>query len=251
MSADPIIEFALRMGDNTLVLGQRVCAWCGHAPVLEEDIAFANIALDLIGQTRMWLGLAGELEGKGRTADDLAYWRNDGAFRNCLLTEQPNGDFGHTLMRQYLFDAWHYPMLTALTQSSDPRIAEIAAKSVKEVAYHLDRSRDLVIRLGDGTPVSHDRMQTALDALWRFSGELTTADEIDDVLAASGVAPALADIEAQYREETAGVFRAATLTVLDDAMMQTGGKTGFHSEALGPLLAEMQFLHRSHPGATW
>ncbi len=247
MADNPTVEFALRMGDNCLVLGQNVSAWCGHAPVLEEDIALANVALDLIGQTRMWLGLAGELEGKGRSADDLAFLRDVREFRNCLLVEQPNSDFGQTLMRQFLFDAWHHPMLKMLSGAADARVAEIAEKSVKEAAYHLDRSTDLIIRLGDGSDESHHRMQGALDRLWRYSGELMAADAIDEAV----VGPGLGDIEAQYKDYTSKVFGEATLTIPEAAFMQKGGKVGLHTEALGHMLADMQFLQRSYPGAQW
>ena len=251
MGRESKFECALRMGDNCLILGQQVGAWCGHAPVIEEDIALANVALDLIGQTRLWLGYAGAAEGAGKSADDLAFLRDARDFRNVLLVEQPNGDFGQTLMRQFLFDAWHHPMLDALTESSEPGIAEIAEKSVKEAAYHLERSRDLVIRLGDGSDESRRRMQTALDALWRFTGELTTPDDLDDALAAEGVAPDLAEIEARYLGIVRAACDAATLAMPEDAFMQTGGKTGMHTEALGYLLADMQFLQRAYPGATW
>ncbi len=247
MSDNPTYEFALRMGDNCLVLGQSVSAWCGHAPILEEDIALANVALDLIGQTRMWLGLAGELEGKGRSADDLAFLRDARAFRNCLLVEQPNGDFGQTLMRQFLFDAWHHPMLKALADADDARIAEIAEKSVKEAAYHLDRSTDLIIRLGDGSDESHRRMQAALDRLWRYTGELYAADAIDEAVLGGGVRK----IEEQYKDYTSKAFNEATLTFPEATFMHKGGKAGLHTEALGPLLADMQILQRSHPGAQW
>ena len=251
MTADNVIEFTLRMGDNCLVLGQRVSEWCGHAPILEEDIALANTALDLIGQTQFWLGLAGELEGKGRTADDLAFKRDAREFKNCLLVEQENGDFGQTLMRQFLFDAWHHPMLKALTESKNERIAEIAAKSVKEAAYHLDRSSDLVIRLGDGSQESHDRMQSALNALWRFSGELTAPDAVDEALAEEDVAPDLNAIRALYDATAARVLNEAQLTPPEGAFMQTGGKAGLHGEALGYMLSEMQHLQRAFPGARW
>jgi ring-1,2-phenylacetyl-CoA epoxidase subunit PaaC len=160
------------MGDNTLILGHRVSEWCGHAPVLEEDIALANTALDLIGQTQMWLGLAGEVEGQGRSADDLAFLRDAWDFRNLLLVEQPNGDFGRTILRQFLFDAWHVEMLTRLVGSSDDRVAAIAAKAVKEAAYHVERSGDTVIGLGDGTEESHARMQAALDQLFPYVAEM-------------------------------------------------------------------------------
>ena len=183
MAEGALFEFLCRMGDNTLVLGHRVSEWCGHAPVLEEDIALANTALDLIGQTQMWLGLAGEVEGKGRSADDLAMLRDAWDFRNVLLAEQPNGDFGQTMMRQFLFDAWHVEMLAALTRSSDARIAAIAAKAVKEAAYHVERSGDTVIGLGDGTTESHRRMQAALDLLWPYVGEMFLPDAVDAAMA--------------------------------------------------------------------
>ena len=177
-------DFALQMGDNALILGHRLSEWCGHAPVLEEDIALANTALDLIGHARMWLGYAGEVEGAGRTADDLAYHRDAGAFRNALLVEQPNGDFGQTLMRQFLFDCAHLTLLEGLSDTADPQVSQIAAKAGKEVHYHLERSADLVIRLGDGSEESHRRMQAALDALWPFVAELTTPSDAERALLA-------------------------------------------------------------------
>jgi ring-1,2-phenylacetyl-CoA epoxidase subunit PaaC len=247
---EDVFVFSLRMGDNALILAQRVAAWCGHAPALEEDIAMANVGLDLLGQAKLWLALAGEIEGKGRSADDLAYLRDARAFRNCLLVEQPNGDYGATLMRQFLFDTWHHPMLLRLTKSSDQRIADIAAKSAKEAEYHLDRSRDLVIRLGDGTAESHARLQRALDALWPFAGELTAPDDVDEALLARAVAPDLAEVARECARATARTLRDATL-VVPEAAVRKGGKTGYHSEELGYVLAEMQFLQRAYPGAKW
>lgn len=244
-------ELALRMGDNTLILGQRVGAWCGHAPALEEDIALANVALDLIGQTKMWLSLAGEVEGRGRTADDLAFLRDARAFRNALLVEQPNGDFAHTLMRQFLFDAWHLPMLRGLKLSSDKKVAEIAEKAEKEARYHLERSEDLILRLGDGTEESHDRMQTALDTLFPFAGELIAADPIDAELADRKLAPDLGGIGRQYVDYLGAIFVEATLKAPFDAAVRKGGKQGLHSEHLGYILADMQFLQRAYPGAKW
>ncbi len=244
-------DFAQRMGDNTLILGQQVSAWCGHAPVLEEDIALANVALDLIGQTRLWLGLAAELQGEGRSADDLAFLRDAREYKNCLLVEQPNGDFAHTLMRQYLFDAWHLPMLTALKSSSNSRIADIAEKSAKEATYHLERSENLVISLGDGNQESHDRMQAALETLWPFTGELTTSDALDEELAASGIAPDLGSIKTRYENHLSATLDAATLVAPEDVGMRKGGKSGLHSEGLGFILADMQWLQRAYPGATW
>jgi len=248
---DPVFEFALRMGDNCLILAQRVGAWCGHAPVLEEDIALANTALDLIGQTKLWLGLAGELEGAGRSADDLAFLRDSRDFRNCLLVEQPNGDFGQTLMRQFLFDAWHHPMLKALTQSGDARVAEIAEKAVKEAAYHLDRSHDLVVRLGDGSAESHGRMQSALDALWPFTDELTSADEAEQAAAEAGAAPDFRSLQPRWEATVRAAFADGALSPPEDVFMRTGGKAGLHSEAFDYLVGEMQMLQRTHPGARW
>jgi len=246
-----VFEFLLRMGDNTLVLGHRVSEWCGHSPVLEEDIALANTALDLIGQTQMWLGLAGEVEGHGRTADNLAYLRDVAQFRNVLLVERPNGDFGNTLMRQFLFDAWHHEMLKALTSSADPRVAEIAAKAVKEVAYHLERSADLVIRLGDGTEESHNRMQAALDDTWTYTGELFLADEADRTVAEAGIAPDLENLRPGWDAVVADLLEQATLRRPDGTYVHKGGKRGVHTEHLGFILADMQFLQRAYPGATW
>lgn len=240
-----------RLGDNTLILGHRVSEWCGHAPVLEEDIALANMALDLIGQTQLWLGLAAAVEGRGRDADGLAFLRDAWHFRNILLVEQPNRDFGHTLMRQFLFDAWHQPMLRALEGSSDARIAEIAAKAGKEVAYHLERSADLVIRLGDGTAESHARMQSALDRLWPYTGEMFAADEVDARLAQDGILPAPETLRAPWEANVAEVLSAATLTRPAGGFAHTGGRQGRHSEHLGHLLAAMQWLQRAYPGATW
>lgn len=248
---DMVFEFLLRMGDSTLILGHRVSEWCGHAPALEEDIALANTALDLIGQTRLWLGLAGEVEGKRRGADNLAYLRDAREFRNLLLTERPNGDFGKTLMRQFLFDAWHGLMLDALRGSSDTRIAEIAEKAAKEVAYHFERSRDLVIRLGDGTAESHGRMQVALDDLWPYTGEMFIDEASDAELAAAGLAPTPSSLKAAWDSLVASVLCEATLAKPADGHMHKGGKRGIHTEHLGYVLAEMQFLQRAYPGATW
>lgn len=252
MGADPLFEFACRMGDNALILGHRVSEWCGHSPVLEEDIALANTALDLIGQTQLWLGLAGEVEGKGRTADNLAYLRDAWDFRNLLLVEQPNGDFGVTMMRQFLFDAWHLPMLQGLAGSSDTRVAGIARKAVKEVAYHLERSTATVVGLGDGTTQSHDRMQAALNLMWPYVGEMFESDAVDATLAEAGIAPDPAGLREAYDAHVAGVMAAATLDLPDSRFTHKGGKSGKgHSEHLGHILSTMQFLQRAYPGATW
>ncbi|MBN2759557.1 MAG: phenylacetate-CoA oxygenase subunit PaaC [Rhodobacteraceae bacterium] len=246
-----MFEGLCRLGDSTLVLGHRVSEWCGHAPVLEEDIALANTALDLIGQTQMWLGLAGEVEGRGRTADALAFHRDVWEFRNLLLVERPNGDFGHTLMRQFLFDAWHQPMLAGLAQSQDARVAEIAEKAGKEVAYHLERSADLVIRLGDGSDESHARMQDALDMLWPYTGEMMVPDATDIALAEAGIMPDLTGLRGTWDALVRDVLAEATLVIPDGSFMHKGGKQGQHSEHLGHMLAIMQFLPRAYPDATW
>ncbi len=249
---EALFEFLLRTGDNTLVLGHRVSEWCGHSPVLEEDIALANTGLDLIGQTQMWLGLAGEIEGEGRTADNIAFLRDVWDFRNLLLVELPNGDYGRTLMRQFLFDAWHALLLGKLVESANARIAEIAAKARKEVAYHLDRSSEMVIALGDGTAESRRRMQEALDALYPYVGEAFHPDAVDAVLAAEGVAPDPAALRADYDALLGRVLGAATLAIPEDVYDQRGGKTGFrHTEHLGHLLTQMQWLQRAYPGAAW
>jgi ring-1,2-phenylacetyl-CoA epoxidase subunit PaaC len=240
-----------RMGDNTLILGHRVSEWCGHAPVLEEDIALANMALDLIGQTQLWLGYAAEVEGHGQSADDLAFLRDAWHFRNLLLVERPNRDFGHTLMRQFLFDAWHQPMLKALEESSDDRIADIARKAGKEVAYHLERSADLVIRLGDGTDESHARMQDALERLWPYAGEMFFADEVDVRLAHEGIMPDPAGLRGAWDTTVTEILAEATLTRPESDFFHKGGKQGRHSEHLGHLLTSMQWLQRAYPGATW
>ncbi len=252
VTQEQLFEFLCRMGDNTLVLGHRVSEWCGHAPVLEEDIALANTALDLIGQTQMWLGLAGEVEGKGRTADDLAMLRDVWDFRNVLLVEQPNGDFGQTMLRQFLFDAWHLAMLRELSKSSHEQIAAIAAKAVKEVQYHVERSGDTVIGLGDGTSESHKRMQDALNLLWPYVGEMFVSDAVDDAVAGAGIAPNLADLRLQFDAMVKPILGEATLIIPEGGFAHKGGKTGFqHSEHLGHLLTQMQWLQRAYPGASW
>lgn len=250
-SGDPLLEFLLRMGDNCLVLGHRTSEWCGHTPVLEEDIAIANVSLDLIGQAQLWLEIAGEVEGKGHSADNLAYLRDAGGFRNFLLAEQPNGSYGQTMMRQFLFDAWHYFMLRRLENSSERRIAEIAEKAVKEVTYHLERSTDLVIRLGDGTPESHQFMQEALELLWPYTGQMFDADGIDEAAIASGIMPVPGEIRPDWDDHVGRALKAATLEIPREAYLHKVPARNVHTEHLGYILADMQFLQRAYPGATW
>ena len=249
---DALFQFLLRMGDNTLVLGHRVSEWCGVSPVLEEDIALANTALDMIGQTQFWLGLAGEVEGKGRSADDLAFLRDVWDFRNVLMVELPNGDFGQTLMRQFLFDAWASIMLGRLMNSSDKRVADIAEKASKEVAYHVERSADTVVGLGDGTPESHAKMQAALDLLYPYVGELFESDAVDAAMVSAGIAPDPASLREEYDALIERVLSEATLTVPASKFTHKGGRTGYmHTEYLGHMLTQMQWLQRAYPGATW
>ncbi|MGV7209403.1 1,2-phenylacetyl-CoA epoxidase subunit PaaC [Oxalobacteraceae bacterium A2-2] len=249
---DPQVSYLLRLGDNTLILAQRLCALCGKGPALEEDMALSNVALDLLGQTRMWYEYAGELEGQGRDEDSLAYHRDAHDFKNCLLVEQPNGDYAHTMMRQFLFDTWHYFLLRGLCDASDARVAGIAQKALKEVTYHVRRSGDLIVRMGDGTAISHAKTQSAADELWMYSGELFVCDEVELAMAQQGVAPDAALLRAAWLEHVAEIFEEATLAMPPaDAWMQNGGKQGRHTEHLGYILAEMQYLQRAYPGATW
>ncbi len=247
-----LLEFVLRQGDNALVLGHRMSEWCGTGPALEEDIALANTALDLIGQTQMWLAYAAELEGRDRSANDLAFMRDATDFRNLLLLEQPNRDFGHTMMRQFLFDAYQVPFLQALESSADQRVADIAAKSGREARYHLERSSDIVIALGDGTEESHRRMQDALDRLWSYAGEMFVTDETDIAMHNAAIAPDLKLIHAQWNDTVQARLNKATLAVPDSTFVHKGGKNGVrHEEHLGHMLATMQVLQRSYPNSVW
>ena len=247
----PLVEYLLRLGDDRLVLGHRLSEWCGHGPILEEDIATANLALDLLGHATMWLRLAGQLEGEGRDEDALAYWRDEHEFRNLQLCELPNSDFGFTILRQFLFDAWSLQLLDALTRSSHAELAAISAKALKETRYHLRHSSEWVVRLGDGTEESHRRMQAALDELWPWTGELSYQNEVDQALHAQGVVPELVALRAPWEVLTRDVLTRATLTIPEGPPRMTGGRFGRHTEHLGHMLAEMQIVARSHPGAKW
>jgi ring-1,2-phenylacetyl-CoA epoxidase subunit PaaC len=244
-----IFEYLLRHGDSCLILGHRVSEWCGHAPELEEDIALANIGLDLTGQAERFLSLAGAREGKGRDADALAYLRDAWDFRNALLCERPNGDFAHTMVRQFLFDAWQVEAYEALASSPERDLAALAAKAGKEAAYHLRHSGEWVVRLGDGTEESHTRTQAALDALWEYTGEFFETDAVTAALA--GIVPDPVSLKPAWDKAVGAVLAEATLRKPKDGWTQTGGHSGRHSEALGHLLATMQFLPRAYPGAVW
>ena len=246
------IEYLLRLADSALIHGQRLCEWCRRAPALEEELALMNVGLDLVGQARNWYEYAVELLDDGRDADHLAFRRDERAFRNLLLVEQPNGDFAVTMTKQFLYDAWHFHVLRQLSESSDARIAAIAAKGLKEVTYHLRRSGEWVERLGDGTEESHKRMLAAIPQVWRFTVELTNADEVEQRLFAEGVAPNPEELAAAWRAKVADIFASATLPLPEPAVnFYLSGRRGLHTEHLGILLAEMQFLQRAYPDATW
>ena len=255
VTATPLVEGLLRLGDNALVLSQRLSAWCGHGPAIEEDMALTNVALDLLGQSRMWLSLAGTAEGEGRDEDALAYLRDANQFRNVLLTELPDEDYARTIVRQFFFDVWHYFLLERLTHSTHSDIAAIAAKSLKEVTYHVRRASDMIVRLGDGTAESHQRMQDAVDALWPYTGELFVDDAIDMDWEKEGWGPKVSSLQPAWSEHVGQVMAEATLTLpAAEAAMHAafrGGRCGRHTEHLGFLLAEMQFLQRAYPGASW
>lgn len=249
---DDLTEFLLRMGDSALVQAQRLCEWTGKAPALEEELALMNVGLDLVGQARNWLDYAAERIDDGSDADSLAYLRDERHYRNVLMVEQPNGDFAVTMLKQFLFDAWQYPMLTQLRHSEDKRVAAIAAKSLKEVTYHLRRSSEWVERLGDGTEESHERMVNAVKTIWRFSYEFLTLTEQEAALSEKHTLGDIRDVSAQWQARVNQVFLSATLTVPDAAQpFYLNSREGVHSEHLGFLLAEMQFLQRAHPNASW
>lgn len=249
-----LFEYLLRLGDDRLVLGHRLSEWCGHGPILEEDIALSNVALDLLGQATMFLRLAGEVEGKGRDEDALAYFREVVDFRNCQLVELPKGDFAVTIARQFLFDVHAVVLLDAVSKGSNAEIAAIAAKSLKEAKYHVRHSGEWMLKLGDGTEESHRRAQQAIDSLWRFTGELFAADDVDRAMQDAGIAPDPAALRPTWEAIVREVLDRATLTIPLDtprAPGVRGGRTGAHTEFLGHMLAEMQIIARSHPGATW
>lgn len=243
--------YALRLGDDALVLTQRLSEWSSRAPELEEDVALTNIALDLLGQARMLLSHAAELEGAGRTEDDLAYLRDERAFTNVQMVEQPIGDFAVTIARQLLFSTYQLLLYTALRTSTDATIAAVAAKAVKEVAYHVDHAEQWTRRLGEGTAVSNARMQAGLDAMWPFVAELFEADDLVRALSAEGVAVDPTTQQAEWDRRIDAVLADATLERPTSSWTARGGRDGVHSEHMGFLLAELQNLHRSHPGATW
>jgi len=246
-----LFRYVLRIGDLSLVLGQRLGEWVGHAPAIEEDLGLANIALDLIGQARLLLSYAGELEGRDRGEDEIAFLREQGEYLNPTLVEQPNVDFGQTIVRQVLIDAFQLELYERLTNSADERLAAIAEKAVKECRYHLRYSSDWLVRLGDGTAESRARVQSALERLWPYTVELFAEDDLDREMADCGIAPRLADVQAAWSMRIDDVLAEATLERPRDRPYAWFGKCGEHSEHLGYLLADMQYMQRAYPGARW
>jgi ring-1,2-phenylacetyl-CoA epoxidase subunit PaaC len=247
----PLVLFLLRRADDALILGHRLSEWCGHAPMPEEDMALANIGLDLIGQARTLYDAAAAAEGAGNDEDRYAYLRDAPQFRNLLLAEQPNGDFARTIARQFFYSAFADPYWRAMRQSTDATLAAIAAKSEKESAYHLRHASEWMVRLGDGTAESHRRAQDSVDALWPFTGEMFEADAAEHELIAAGIAADPAPLRGMWDETLRGVLARAGLAMPSGTWMQTGGRGGRHTEHLGHLLAEMQHLARTYPGAVW
>lgn len=243
--------YTLRLADDLLILSQRLGEWCGHGPILEEDIALTNRALDHLGEARNLLTYAGQVEGKGRSEDDLAYLRMERQFTNVKLMEQTNGDYAHTMVRSFLFDAYHLPLMQALLKSTDEQLAAIAGKAVKEATYHLRASSEWIIRFGDGTAESHQRAQAALDNLWTYTGELFESDAVVVEMTKAGVAPDIAAIKATWSKTVDQVLAEATLKRPADEFMMTGGRKGLHSEHMGFILAEMQHVTRAYPGVSW
>jgi ring-1,2-phenylacetyl-CoA epoxidase subunit PaaC len=248
---DQLLRYVLRLGDLSLVLGQRLGEWVGHSPAIEEDLGLANIALDLIGQARLLLGYAAEIEDCGRSEDDIAFLREQGEYFNPTLVEQPNGDFGQTIVRQVLIDAFQLELYERLATSVDERLAAVAAKSVKETRYHLRYSGGWLVRLGDGTEESRARVQSALERLWPYTAELFVEDDLDRAMTERGVAPRLVDVQAAWSSRIDALLAEATLDRPGDRPYSWLGKHGQHSEHLGYMLAEMQYLQRTYPGARW
>ncbi len=248
---DATYTYALRLGDDALILSHRLSELCGKGPILEEDLAQTNIALDMIGRAQALLKYASDCEGKGRTEDDIAYRRAENNYYNHLLAEQPNGDFAHTIARQLFLSVFEYLFYTELEKSRDHALAAIASKTVKEIRYHMQHAVDWTLRLGDGTEESHQRMQTAINDLWMYTGELFEMDEVETHLMRDGVAVDLIPLRIQWQNDISEVLSKATLRYPDEVFIQSGGRKGIHTEYLGHILAEMQYLQRTYPDAIW
>ncbi len=247
-----LFNFAVKHADDRLILGHRLAEWCSTAPILEEDIAMSNIALDLLGQSVLFLKYAAELENSNRTEDDLAYLRTEKEFRNALLCEQNTDDFAYAIARQFFFDVYDYYLMEELAKSSDEQIKGIAEKSVKEAKYHLRHSSEWMLRLGDGTEESHKRIAEAVEFLWMYTGELFETDGDDELLKSEGIIPDLLGLKAKWYESVSQLLAKATLEVPSiDLFMQSGGRKGYHTENLGHILSDMQYLRRLYPDAKW
>jgi ring-1,2-phenylacetyl-CoA epoxidase subunit PaaC len=251
VSETPLVLYTLRRADDALILGHRLSEWCGHAPMLEEDMALANMGLDLLGQARELYSYAARVEGQGNDEDKFAYLRDVRQYRNLLLVEQPNGDFAHTLVRQFFYAAFADLYWRAMMSSRDTTLAAVAAKSEKESAYHLRHSSEWILRLGDGTAESHRRAQTAIDDLWAFTGEMFGVDDSDRDLIDAGIAVDPATLRSQWLKTVSDIVTEATLVLPKSDWMQQGGRSGRHSEHLGHLLSELQSMQRTFPGVTW
>ena len=246
-----LLQYTLRLGDNALILGQRLAEWCGHGPVLEQDIALSNIALDQLGQARMLMQYAAEQKGEEFTEDKMAFFRDVTEYKNLLILELENGDWGKTIARQFLFDTYNYFLYTELLKSNDEHIRAVAQKAIKEITYHAQWSAEWVIRLGDGTEESRERVQDSIDDLWEWTGEMFTMDAVDQAMVEAGIGADLNKIRDSWNEKVSQILDIATLEKPQDGWMQSGGKQGEHSEYLGYLLAEMQHLPRMYPEAKW
>jgi ring-1,2-phenylacetyl-CoA epoxidase subunit PaaC len=248
---EALFNYLLRLGDNAAILGHRLSEWCGHGPELEEDIAIINTALDLLGHARSLYTYAGEVEGKGRDEDDIAYLREERQYRNALICELPNGHYGDTIARQFLFDQLNFHLFSELVNSNDKTIAAISAKAIKEIRYHLRRSTEWTLRLGDGTEESRNRIQQSFDDIWMFTGDLFVQDESDEVIISSGIGPDMNKIRSLWKETVKEILAEATLTMPEDGWMQSGSKEGRHTEHMGYILAELQYMQRAYPGCEW
>lgn len=251
MKNEALYKYLLRLGDDSLILGQRLAEWCGHGPILEEDIAMTNISLDLIGQAMNIYDYAVEIEGLGRDHDKIAMTRFEHEYVNVLLVEQPNGDFAQTMVRQFLFDAFRKPLYEKLQASNDKQLAAIAEKSLKETRYHLKHSSEWIIRMGDGTEESHRRAQDAIDLLWRYADELFFTDEVEATLTASGILPDFSDLKATWENTVNAIFTEATLSIPANNWKFGGGRLGRHSEHMGYILTELQYMQRAYPNLQW
>ena len=250
-SQEALVKYILRLADNSLILGHRISEWCGHGPVLEQDIAMTNIALDLIGEARNYYQYAAKVENKNNSEDDLAYMRDPMEYYNILLVEQPNGDFAHTIARQYFFDVFHYLLLEELQLSKDKQLSAIAEKSLKEVIYHKKWSGEWILRLGDGTDESHNKMQEAINDLWNFTGEMFLMDHIDELMVKEKKGVDVAKLQSNWLATIKTQVSQATLSLPGTSWVQKGGKQGVHSEHLGFILADLQYMQRTYPGQTW